>query len=348
MTSMDRILQTASFKEPDRIPFILLLTMHGAKELGLSIKEYFSRGENVAEGQIRMQQKYHHDCYYPFFYASLEVEAWGGTVQYSDDGPPLAGPPIIRDPDDILKITAPNIESSSVLAKSLTAIRILKEHSKGEIPIIAVVISPFSIPIMQMGFDRYIDLIHDKPDLFEILMKKNLDFSIRWANAQIQNGADIICYFDPCASSTITQRSLYEKWGKNIASDFIKTIPAPVVTHLASGRGLNVVDLISQTGTIGLGVSTDEKLSHLKKACHNKLTLIGNMNGIEMRTWDKDKTRAVIKDAISQAGRGGGFILSDNHGEIPFQVPDSVLNDISETIMKWGKYPLSWINDDGL
>ena len=44
-------------QEPDQVPFFLLLTMHGAKELGLSIKEYFSKAENVAEGQLRMQKK---------------------------------------------------------------------------------------------------------------------------------------------------------------------------------------------------------------------------------------------------------------------------------------------------
>jgi len=345
MTSMERILQSVSFKEPDRVPFLLLLSMHGAKELGLSIREYFSSGENVAEGQILLQQKYHHDCYNPFFYASLEVEAWGGNVLYSEDGPPLAGAPIIREADDILKIEAPHIETSPVLSKALTAIKLLKDHSRGEIPIIAVVISPFSIPIMQMGFDNYIDLIFDQPDLFEILMKKNLDFSIKWANAQIQNGADIVCYFDPAASSTISPRSIYEKWGKGIATNFIKEVQAPVVTHLASGRGLDVVDLISQTGTIGLGVSAEEKLSDLKESCLNKMTIIGNLNGVEMRSWDKEKTESVIKDAIKQAGSGGGFVLSDNHGEIPYQVPDSVLRNISETVIKWGKYPLHWIND---
>ena len=47
MTSLQRVLTTLGHKEPDRVPFFLLATMHGAKELGLSIKEYFSKPENV-------------------------------------------------------------------------------------------------------------------------------------------------------------------------------------------------------------------------------------------------------------------------------------------------------------
>ncbi|MDO9121648.1 MAG: uroporphyrinogen decarboxylase family protein, partial [Anaerolineaceae bacterium] len=66
MTSLERVLTTLSFKEPDRVPFFLLLTMHGAKELGLSIQDYFSKSENVVEGQLRLREKYKHDCCFPF------------------------------------------------------------------------------------------------------------------------------------------------------------------------------------------------------------------------------------------------------------------------------------------
>ena len=47
-----------------------------------------------------------------------------------------------------------------------------------------------------------------------------------------------------------------------------------------------------------------------------------------------------VKEAIIKGGPGGGFILSDNHGEIPFQVPESVLTAISESVNEWGRYPL--------
>jgi uroporphyrinogen decarboxylase len=50
-----------------------------------------------------------------------------------------------------------------------------------------------------------------------------------------------------------------------------------------------------------------------------------------------------VKSAIAKAGRGGGFILSDNHSEIPWQVPDGVLLAIGDAVERWGRYPLDWI-----
>jgi hypothetical protein len=91
MTSMQRVLTTLGHREPDRVPFFLLLSLHGAKELGVSIKAYFSKPENVVEGQMRLLKKYRHDCVYGFFYAPVEIEAFGGEVVFSDDGPPNSG-----------------------------------------------------------------------------------------------------------------------------------------------------------------------------------------------------------------------------------------------------------------
>ncbi|HSO82907.1 MAG TPA: methylcobamide--CoM methyltransferase MtbA, partial [Thiocapsa sp.] len=55
------------------------------------------------------------------------------------------------------------------------------------------------------------------------------------------------------------------------------------------------------------------------------------------------RTLAAIKGPVAirfASGHGGGFILSDNHGEIPYQVPEDTLLAISEAVHRWGTYPL--------
>jgi len=340
MTSMERVLTTLSHKEPDRVPLFLLATMHGAKELGLSIKEYFATGENVAEGQIRINKKYKTDCFYPFFYAPLETEAFGGEVLYSEDGPPNSGIPCIRDIEKIMSLDAPKVKDTKVLHKVLKSIEILKQHAKNETPIIGVVMSPFSLPVLQLGFEKYLDIMHFRKDLFDRLMKVNQEFCIDWANAQLEAGATAITYFDPVSSSTIIPGDLYLKTGFEIAKQTIAAIKGPTATHFASGNCLPITDLIAQTGTAVIGVSSMEDLVVLKQACRNKLTLLGNMNGVEMRRWTKDQADTIVRDIIYKAAPGGGFILADNHGEIPFQVSDDVLIAISDAVHKHGVYPI--------
>jgi uroporphyrinogen decarboxylase len=344
MNSMQRTLTALGHQEPDRVPLFLFTTMHGAREVGLSIQEYYSRSEHVVEGQMRLWRKYRGDCLYAFFHASIETEAWGGDTIFLPDGPPNAGAPIIR-AEDIDSLQPPRVMKSPCLVRVLETIRQLKARVGDAVPIIGVAMSPFSLPVMQMGFDRYIELIYEQPGRFERLMQANESFTVEWANAQLASGATAICYFDPVSSPTIIPRELYLKTGQQVAKRTIARIKGPTATHLASGRSLPIMADLADTGTAVVGVSTLEDLGELKAAAAGRVSLLGNLNGIEMRRWTPAHAEFEVKRAIAKAGRGGGFILSDNHGEIPWQVPDDVLLAIGDAVLRWGRYPLEWVCD---
>lgn len=337
---LQRVLTSLGHQEPDRVPFFLLLTMHGAKELGLGIRDYFSRAEHVVEGQLRLQRKYRHDCIYSFFHAPLEIQAWGGEVLFCDDGPPNSGTPPLSNSPSLLSVEAPDPLACRCLQPVLEAQQRLKESVGDQLPIIGVVMSPFSLPVMQLGFDQYLNLIYENPDRFQHLMRINTQFCVSWANAQLAAGANVICYFDPVSSTSIIPPELYQKTGYQVARETLARIKGPTATHLASGRCLGIADLLSATGTAAVGVSVDESLQELKAAFGGKLTLVGNLNGIAMRGWDRQTARQEVQKAIQAAAPGGGYILSDNHGEIPFQVPDEVLLAISEAVEQFGRYPV--------
>lgn len=346
MTSLERVFTAIEQKEPDRVPMFLMLTMHGAKELGISIKEYFSNAENVAKGQMLLQKKYSNDCIYPFFYAPLEVEAYGGEVIYFDDCPPNSGEPFIKDIEQIDKLQIPDIRNTACLLKVLNAVEDLKKQVKDQVPIVGVVMSPYSVPVMQMGFDKYLELMYFRPDEFDILMKKNMAFTTAWANAQLKAGATAICYFDPLASPTTIEREQYLKTGHQVAKETIDQINGPTATHLASGRTISVIKDLIETGTLMAGISALDDISEVKKAVDKHITLLGNLDGLEMHRWKPGEAEEKVKDAIRKGAQGGGFILSDNHGEIPWQTSEDVLFEIVDAVKTWGNYPLNWIKEN--
>ncbi|MBJ6724145.1 uroporphyrinogen decarboxylase family protein [Geomesophilobacter sediminis] len=346
MTSLQRIAAALACREPDRVPFFLLPILHGARELGLTIREYFSRPRHVVEGQLRLRRKYGHDCLTAFTYAALEVEAWGGEVIFRDDGPPNAGAPIIRSADAIGQLVPPEVGRTDCLLQGLETLRMLKEAAGDEVPVIGSVIAPFSLPVMQLGFEAYLDLIYDRPDAFARLMALNEEFCVAWANAQLAAGASSITYVDPVGSPTIVPRELYLRTGLPIAQRTLARIRGTTAISFASGRCLGIIDDVATTGAAAVSVSTDEELGAVKRACRGRLAVVGNLNGIAMRSWSEADAGRAVKRAIASAGPGGGFILSDNHGEIPWQVPESVLLSISHAVHTWGNYPLTWTQTD--
>ncbi|MCP5495480.1 MAG: hypothetical protein H7A23_13070 [Leptospiraceae bacterium] len=227
MKSMERVLTSLSFIEPDRVPLFLLFTMHGAKELKISIQEYFSKSESVVEGQLLLRQKYEHDCYYSFYYAAIETEAFGGEVIYQEDGPPNAGKPIFT-----------------------------------------------------------------------------------------------------------------KETGWKIAKETIAKIGGLVAVHFASGISNPIIENTIMSGASIVGVSFLDSLEDIKILSYQKASILGNLDGIKMASWTEDEAEENVKRTIQKVGEGGGFILSDNHGEIPYQVPNFVLQKISDSVKKWGRYPL--------
>jgi len=346
MTSMERVLTTLSYKEPDRVPLFLPLSMYGAKELGTSVRDYFSKPENVIEAQIRMKEKYSTDFYYAFSYAALELEAWGGEVLFSDDGPPTAGQPIIKKNTKMSILNPPKIMESKGLVRVLETIKGLKNKVGDSAPIVGVVMSPVSLPVMQMGFDNYLDIMLEQPDFFNRLIKMNREFCIQWANAQLEAGATAICYFDPISSTSIITENMYNTIVHNITKSTIKEIKGPTAIHMASGNCMPILDKLVETGTAMIGVSCKENIKEIKEICKNKVTVVGNLNGIEMCNWDQSAAEGAVIDIIEKAGKGGGLIISDNHGEIPLQVDEDTLLTISRAVDQWGTYPLAGVRGE--
>lgn len=344
MTPMERAQTAMAHREPDRVPWFLLTTLHGARELGLGIRAYFSRAENVVEGQLRLLARYGGDCVTASCHASVEVEAFGGGTIFRDDGPPNAAAPPLR-AGDVDRLEPPRVADCPALVRGLEIIRGLKARLGDTVPIVGSVISPFSLPIMQLGFEPYLDLLHEEPDRFERLMAVNQAFCAAWANAQLAAGATAIGYADPMASPSLVPRALYLRTGHRVARETFARIRGTTAVSLASARGLEIAEDLVATGASAIVVGAVEPLSAWKAAVGARVTLMGDLNGVEMRRWTPAQAEAEVKRAIAAAGRGGGFVLSDGHGEIPWQVPDAVLLALRAAVERWGRYPLDWVGE---
>lgn len=340
LTCAERFTICLSQQEADRVPFFLPLTIHCARALGLTPRDYFSRAEHVAEGQLWALRKFRHDGVAAAYYASLEFEAWGGTTIFHADAPPNPGAPIIRNAAEIATLSPPDIERSAPLQRCLTTIRLLAQKVPPGTPIFGSALSPFSLPIIQLGFDRYLDLLYEQPLLAARLIQLNDEFCQNWIRAQLAAGASGISYVDPFSSSDLSSDDLFERYG--FAPLKAAIAQGSTSIGLASARCLGRLERFIAAGAAIVGVSATEDLLAVKNACRRRISLLGNLNGLAMRHWTALDAEEHVKQVISSGAPGGGFILSEHHGEIPAPVSEDTLVAISDAVHRWGQYPLSW------
>lgn len=339
MTSWERVECALAGRQPDRVPYFLPLTMHGAGELGVGLDEYYSSGALVAEGQLRLRARFGSDFLYPFFYGALEFEAFGGEVEHFDDGPPNAAGPLALGSRGIAGIQAPDVADNPVLGRVLDAIAILARSRDRQAPIAGVVMSAFSLPVLQLGFDKYLEVLTEQPQLAARLLAVNEAFTVAWARAQRAAGADMIAYFNPLASPEILPLGMIRERAVPVMRRTAAAVGPPSAVMLASGACQPILADVAPIAEV-IGVSHTEDLAAVKAAAAGRIAVMGNLNGLEMRHWSAEQAHDHVRRTIIQGGTGGGFILSDSHGEIPVQVSSDALDGMRAAVSEHGVYPL--------
>ena len=336
MNSLERVVTALQHKEPDRVPFFNFFTVHGAKILGMDYTDYYSDPENIARAQIMLREKFGHDCLFPFFYAAVEVEAFGGSRDINLHGPPQAGNPPFNDVNALLARELP--EPSETLANPLRATELLARECGAEVPILNAIIAPFSLPALLFGMEHWINTIVTAPDRAREVVEFLLPYSISYSNALFEKGATAIAYFNPFASPHIVQFEEYQRLSFDLDKQYFSQIKGPGVFALAGSRAEPLLALIAEVGAAGVVISAQDNLGKIKQDWGDRLNLIGNLNNVAMESWTPSITDEAVRECCESAAQGGGYILADHHGDLPERVSDEVLFQIQASVEQWGKY----------
>jgi uroporphyrinogen decarboxylase len=339
MTSLERVLATMTHKQPDRVPVFPILLLQGAAELGMGLEQYFSRGTNWAEGQLKLRDKYGHDCVVGVPHIVQDITAFGAKVMYWEKGSPSPGGMVIHSWDDVRKLTVPDPYATPELVETLKAIELLAKEVKGEVPIIGAVIAPFSLPSMLMGTELWMDLLLFEEDVVrnEVMghmLEIALEFSANWANAQLAAGADVIVLADGMSSAAVLTRQQFIDFALPTVKAIVPRIKGSVV-HEGVGHLHPMLDLLVDTGILGVILSHLDDLALCKKIVGDKLALIGNLNNIEMLRWSPEQMTQKSRDALAAVSGCSGFVLSAQGPEIPLGVSDEVIHAMVQAPRNW-------------
>lgn len=350
MNSMERIRLLTEGKLPDRIPVICNLLEQGALELGLTLEEYYSSGEHVAEAQLRMQRKYGYDNLWGFFYVAKDAEMLGcRKIIFAKDGPPNVGDLIIRSFADIETLTVPaDVSETEAFQELRKCIHILKAEQGGCCPVLGSVVSSFSLPPMLMGMDKWLQLLLTGPkSLCRELLEKCSDFCIRHIRALREAGIDMIAYSNPVASATFLTlpqfRELALPW---IRRDF-EAVGTEGMVYFNGGGVINTqIELIlEQTGVGAFYINPLDDIAEAKRIVGGKALVAGVINDIQLISWNRDEIENEVARIMAAGAPGGKFLFGTL--VMPLQIPEEKIKIMLEAAFRYGQYPGDTIPSEG-
>jgi len=340
-TSMDRLVAAINGEVIDHIPVFCNLLDQGAKEMGLSIEEYFSNGEHVAEAQLKMLKKFGHDNVWSLFYVGKEAELFGcNKIRFAKDGPPNVEDFVIKSYDDIEKLKVPDdISTHPAFAETAKCLEVLKREVGGKVPICAYLTGSMSLPAILMGMENWIELLMIGPhDVRDQLLEKCSDFFRKEIEAYRKAGADVLVYSNPYGSTDIIPMKMFDelsfKWMKR---DLEPGGLNGVVYYVGGARLNSVAEKVIEE--IGIGVfypSPLEDISDSMQLIDNRALCAGVINDIKLIDWTPEEVRSEVK-RIVQSGLSVGHKFFFGTVVMPYGIPEENIKTMIDAAKEYGR-----------
>lgn len=341
ITGMDRLIAAINGNPCDRIPVFCNMSDQGAKEMGITPQEYYSKGEYVAEAQIRMREKYGHDNLWSLFYVGKEAELLGcKEIVFALDGPPNVKSMILQSYDDIHRLQIPDdISSHPVFQEELKCLRILKSEAGGKYPICAYLTASMTLPAILMGMGKWMELLLMGPvEVRDELLTKCSEFFRKEIAAYRNAGADIFVYANPFGSTDFIPMKLIKELSLNWMEKDLQPGGTQGVVYYCGGARMNsVIEMVLERTGIGTYyLSPMDDIAEGKRIIAGRALCAGVINDIKLIDWSKEEIRNEVKRMIEAGMPGGKFFFGTL--VMPYAIPEQNIRAMLEAAYEFGTY----------
>ena len=312
-------IKAAKTKKP-----VPLLSFPGIQLIGSGIDDLVKDGHLQAKCLKALADKYDMGAVVMFMDLSVEAEAFGSPVVFSDDDVPSVSSNILKTDDDIDNMQIPEMGAART-GESIRAVREIKTLVTDK-PILAGAIGPFTLAGRLLDMTEIMIKSMIEPEAVIKVLEKCTQFLITYINAFKEAGADGVIIAEPAAGllSPPLNAQFSVPFNKQIV-DAVQDENFIVVYHNCG----TVVPLIDDVLTIGakaihLGNSTD--MEAILPKIPSEIVVMGNIDPSgEFRHGTPESMAAATSDLLAKCGGYGNFVLSSGC-DIPPQSPFSAID----------------------
>ncbi len=339
MTAMERLVAAASGQPVDRCPVFCNLLDQGAAELGLGIEDYYQSGQNVAEGQLRMRERYGYDNVWCLFYVGREAELLGcKKVRFYRDGPPNVEDFVIKSHADVYRLEVPNeLTDHPAFIEQARCLSILRSEVKGRYPICAYVTATMALPALLMGMDAWMELLLLGPaSVRDELLEKCHRFFVKEVRAMRAGGVDVIVYSNPFGSTDFVSMKYFTEHSLPSIERDIKAVGTEgMVFYCGMARFNQVIEqVLVRTGLKTYYLSPLDDLREGKRLIAGRGLTCGVINDIKLIDWSPQEIRHEVKSMMEAGAPGGRFLFGT--GVMPCAIPERNILTMLEAAFEYG------------
>ena len=255
---------------------------------------------------------------------SVEAEAFGSEIRYSDDEVPTVIGRIVEDEKEAEQLEIPNVGAgrTGIYVEAMAkAVKTIQNR-----PVFAGVIGPFSLAGRLMDVTEAMVNCYEDPDMVHLVLEKVTEFLIQYINAYKEAGANGVVMAEPLAGilSPGLEKEFSSEYVKRIV-DAVQTEEFLVIYHNCGNNIYQQIDSIVENGchVLHFGNAVDMKLL-LDKIPEDRIVM-GNVDPAgQFRNGTPESVKQATMELLEKCAEYSNFIISSGC-DIP---PSSSWNNI--------------------
>ncbi len=314
MLSKKELFKLFSDQRPRRVPVIPFVMQYAAKIADISYRDYCKKPESMAESQLRCLEEFDYDAVNVSSDAHRLAEALGGDLFFPENGVPVVKDPPIKSSDDLKGLSVPDPTGTERCRQRTRAIELLKEQ-RPEVTVIGWVEGALSDASSIFGPTNAMKALYRDKSLLEHLFRFSAEFDKKFAQAQVEAGADIIGAGDSLASQISTENfELSVEYTKEI----FRSLDVPTLYHVC-GDTTHQLKVLRDSQADIVDLDREVDLTQAREVLGSEMVIRGNVDPVLFVQGEPAKIKELSRKCMRDAGKNLPFILSAGC-EIP---PDS-------------------------
>jgi uroporphyrinogen decarboxylase len=327
-----------SGKPVDRRAFTGVLSLYGRKYAGCSPEEYYSDAEKYAAGQKTVAEIFQPDILFAPFALSLLGKAFGGEVHYLEGQAPNLKMPGMRDISEFNSSQMPDINSCPELVYIRDSVKILAEEYKEKIPVAAVTLSPFDLPIMIFGLDRWLEMVLFDTDYMQQVLDNTLPFFIEWVNSLFADGACAVVLPAAFSCPAVISVDIALQKVLPVYNEAFSQLEGPVILHHGGSVLYPFADYLKALpdNVVGYVPGESENLTDFRKKLNGSTVLFAGLEGPSLNAVSPDEVFKRCTGILETVKDDPCFILATCCADIPLNTDEEVIHALRRSVEEFG------------
>lgn len=302
-----------------------VLTFPAIQPMGITVNDLISSSDLQAKAMKLIVDKTDMPAALSMMDLSVEAEAFGSTIRFSDDEVPTVIGTLVNSKEDAENMVVPPMgtKRTGIYVEGVKKARELITDR----PVIGGIIGPFSLAGRLLDVSKAMVKCITDPVMVQTVLKKTTQFLIEYAQAYKDAGAQGIVMAEPLAG--LLSPKLAGKFSGVYVKEIVDAVQDDdfiVIYHNCGNSAVAIVDSIIETGAAGYHFGNAIDMAKILPAMPEDVLVMGNIDPAgQFKNGTPESVYLVTQRLLAECSVYPNFIISSGCDIPPTSSWDNIM-----------------------